>query len=525
MANPVLETVSGSIGIHRHDNYFAFKFSGSDPDEDSIEYVLYDSENQLVVQDGITFLIPRLTLNPNTGWFFGVLPTISSEKIIYNFGVAVRKVDDPGASSEIKSFSLTVLSSSSNFSISWLSDTNLGTIENGAASTASIQAESTSGAQLQYDLYDDESSVVYQRLPQGLTLNLDGTIQGRVAFINSDYDGSSLFQTYTFTARARDSLGAVSATKTFNITVRNSNTKPYENLYLISLISDQVKLRLENLETETIPFGYVYRPNDPFFGVQKKLRILIAQGLEPKLASDYLAPLSTNHYKKLIKFREPQLARALDANNKVLYEVIYLRVNEDLENLAGVSVSETLPIATGPISANSNYQDLIKDNIIEPAAEVLTPNSIQNMRNRMIESIGQANVGTLPAWMTSRQTNGVILGWIPAAVLCYIKPGFGQAVLSNMRKFDFQKNNLSFFVDRYVWDQNLSYLYDKTLEQFLDISVTTFDSNSTLFDGAGTVFMDFVETSFPFSRIAARSYEAPEKNDKYLVFPRHGVLK
>jgi hypothetical protein len=522
MANPVLTTPSGSIGIHRSDNRFAFRFTGTDPDSAPFEFILYNSNNQPDAN-----VIPGLTLNSTTGWLFGSIPEISQNQITYTFGVAVRSISAPVTTSAIVVFEFTVLSGAANIEINWITDANLGEIQNGFISTLSIQAESSTGSPLEYSLYNnpDPSDVVYQRLPQGLTLNLDGSIQGRVAFIDSDFTGDFEPQTYSFTAQARDFTGTVSSRKTFSITVKNSNTKPFENAYFISLVSDEVKLRLENIESEYFPFDYVYRANDPFFGVQKKLRILLANGLNPESAASYAAALDSNYYKKLIRLSEPRLARALDANNRIIYEAIYLRVIDDLENSQGESVAASLPIVTGAVELNSNYQSLTQDNEIVPPASTVMPNSIKNMRAGLLNTIGQYNRGTLPAWMTSRQLSGEVLGWIPAAVLAYIKPGFGQVVLNNLVKNKVQGSSLNFWVDRLVWDQNLSYVYNKTLEQFLGISFTTFDSDTTVFDGTGTKIQEFVETAFPFGRIAPRSYEAPEKNDKYLVFPRHGVLK
>jgi hypothetical protein len=521
MANPVLTTPSGSIGIHRSDNRFAFGFTGTDPDSDPFEFVLYNSANEPVSE-----VVPGLVLDPNTGWLYGSIPNLAAPETVFNFGIAVRRVSDPSDSSAIVPFSFTVLNETANLTINWITDVNLGEIQNGFISTLSVRAESSTGSQLEYFLYNDPSNTVAQRLPQGLRLNPDGNIQGRAAFIDSDFTGSFADQILEFTAQAKNSTGIVSAPRTFSITVKNTNITPFEDLYLISLVSDDVKLKLEDVESDFVPFEYVYRVNDPFFGVPKKLRILMANGLNPAPESSYLAALSRNHYKKLIKFSEPRLARALDARNQVIYEVIYLRVLDDLENAQGISVSESVPIlALNAVGLDSNYQSLTSDNIISPPATEARPNSIQNMRSRILNTVGQANRGTLPAWMTSRQTSGEVLGWIPAAVLAYIKPGFGQTVLNNFIKSNFQAGSLDFWVDRLVWDQNLSYVYDRNLSDFLGISLTTFDSASTVFDGAGTRLQDFVEISSPFEKIPPRSYEAPEKNDKYLVFPLHGVLK
>jgi hypothetical protein len=519
MANPSVTTPSGSIGTHRSDNRFAFEFSGTDPDSDPIEFVLFDTAEQEVAQ-----VVPGLALDPSTGWLYGLIPAQTNSRT-YEFLVAVRKVSNPSAISEKVPFSLEVLSSAGGFSIRWITDAALGSIENGAISTLRVQAESSSGATLEYRLASGSSPVNYQRLPQGLTLALNGSIQGRVAFIDSDFTGDFADQIREFTVVAQDTAGLVSATRTFTLVVKNTNQVPFENVYLLSLVSEQQRDLIDSVQSLAVPLNTVYRPSDPEFGIQKKLRILIATGLNPATDTDYLAALSRNHHRRPIKFSEPRLARALNLQNQVIYEVIYLRVLDDLENSQGQSVSSTISVTTGAVGLDSAYQSLVKDTEISPAATEITPNSISNMRNRIINTIGVANAGILPAWMASVQTSGQSLGWIPAAVLAYLEPGTGQTVLNNLIKSGFSSSDLNFVADRYVCDQNLSYVYDKTLEQYLDISVTTFDSNTLELDGGGTRIQDFLELSFPFRRIAPRSFEAPEKNDKYLVFPRYGVFK
>jgi hypothetical protein len=82
------------------------------------------------------------------------------------------------------------------------------------------------------------------------------------------------------------------------------------------------------------------------------------------------------------------------------------------------------------------------------------------MRDQVIDTVGQ--VGTiLPRWMTSKQANGRVLGFVPAWVLCYAKPGKGNQILYYIReKFGQQLNTIDFKVDRYELDRLLSYDWD-----------------------------------------------------------------
>jgi hypothetical protein len=82
------------------------------------------------------------------------------------------------------------------------------------------------------------------------------------------------------------------------------------------------------------------------------------------------------------------------------------------------------------------------------------------MRDQVIDTVGQ--VGTiLPAWMTSKQANGRVLGFTPAWVLAYVKPGRGDQIAYYIRtKFGERLNLIDFEVDRYELDRLLSIHWD-----------------------------------------------------------------
>lgn len=78
--------------------------------------------------------------------------------------------------------------------------------------------------------------------------------------------------------------------------------------------------------------------------------------------------------------------------------------------------------------------------------------NINNMRDNLRE-VGATNRNFVPLWMRSPQTGSVNeLGYTPAIVLCYCKPGFGEIVKSAVEanNFDFKKFNLD--IDRYIID-------------------------------------------------------------------------
>jgi len=169
----------------------------------------------------------------------------------------------------------------------------------------------------------------------------------------------------------------------------------------------------------------------------------------------------------------------------VIYEVVYSAIQDNLLNNEGLSVSKqvTLPY---PI----NEADSTEINTVYP-------NSLINMRDQVIDTVGQiANI--LPLWMTSKQTNGRVLGFTPSWVLAYVKPGRGDQVAYYVRtKFGERLNLIDFEVDRYELDRLLSHNWDPAG-----------DSTTGAWEPAAA------ETTFDL----VNHYELPEPNDSSFVF-------
>jgi len=86
-----------------------------------------------------------------------------------------------------------------------------------------------------------------------------------------------------------------------------------------------------------------------------------------------------------------------------------------LVNAEGVSVSKqvTLPYPTEVAGQGT--------------VTTVYPNSLINMRNQVIDTVGQIS-NILPLWMTCKQANGDVLGFTPAWVIAYAKPGCGNQI-------------------------------------------------------------------------------------------------
>lgn len=194
---PILLTPQGSLGLIRADNYFAFQFEAVDFDGDAIEYSIsvgagLGFDATLFDEDGIGFdrgafsLPPGLQLDPETGFLYGYVPFLGTTDNTYQFGIRVRKRDQPAFVSDFYFFTLRIVGNIDT-DITWLTPSDLGVINNGAVSTLAVEAVNIGGRTLQYRLVPGSDS----RLPQGLTLQPSGVISGRVSFNTFALDGGT----------------------------------------------------------------------------------------------------------------------------------------------------------------------------------------------------------------------------------------------------------------------------------------------------------------------------------------------
>ena len=169
-----------------------------------------------------------------------------------------------------------------------------------------------------------------------------------------------------------------------------------------------------------------------------------------------------------------------------MYEVVYSPVIGGLTNNDGVSVGKEVVLPYPVTGADSTE------------ISIVYPNSLVNMRDQVIDVIGQISV-MLPQWMISKQSNGQILGFTPAWVLAYTKPGKSDQIAYYIREqFGEQLNLVDFEVDRYEVDRTLS----KNWDPIYDSTVGSWIPNppeSTTFD------------------IEAH-YQLPEPNDSSFIF-------
>jgi hypothetical protein len=220
------------------------------------------------------------------------------------------------------------------------------------------------------------------------------------------------------------------------------------------------------LSEQLILNEYLYRPEDPNFGKATNVIYAHAYGIYANDLDAYIAAVTKNHYWRNITLGEIKTAVAKNDQGEIIYEVVYSSVIDNLINPQGVSVSKEIfwprfiDLNLGPwytsvsnlytsyIGASIQGQSLLTENINnisteslftietesgQPAyytslssglARILYPNSLPNMREQVGDELGQEyNFRLYPKWMTSQQANGSTLGFTPAWVIAYCKPG------------------------------------------------------------------------------------------------------
>ena len=580
---PVLLTESTGLGRISHDNRFNFQFVGKDFDSVPIDYIL-DSGS----------LPTGLSLDTKSGWLTGTLPNFSATETNFNFGIKVRKRNNTAYVSTATSFTITVVGDVDS-TVTW-PDRNL-TIIAGEQSQLNVIASISDNRPVQYELKSGSTSVIAgnfvvgetytivsagttdfisigsadntvgtiftatdigsgsgtaslgtNKLPQGLKLNEDGLIVGRVSFENMTFDtGTTTFdvtnvytntttfeQVYSFVARIFSADGVIDTYKKFTITLDVSTNKPYESLYARALPPQAQKDIYDNLiqNNDDIPQQDVYRASDYAFGIQKDIRTVIASGLTPAQETDYVEAMSKNFWNNTLRFGGFKTARALNSDGTVKYEVVYVELVDNTQGIdptTGLSASPVLrqdvrsntSTWTNPLAVSETMPDVSHGHYLASQANDyhVYPNSIENMRSRLKSDIGYQILErkVLPDWMQDKQADDTVLGWTLAAPIVYCKPGTSAKIKyrleERIKTANLNIKLISFEIDRLILDNNLSKYFDKTTGKYTLTSETAFDLNdpTTTFDGDGTRFFASIDV-----------YSSKDDGDKFVKFQQAG---
>lgn len=454
-------TVPAYIGKYTSDNLFSFKILGYDFDGNELEYFANG-------------LPPGLSIDISTGWITGT-PIIADNSISqFGFTAYVRKKNNPSIVSSVFEFTF-ILTNAVNGTITWVTPSDLGIIFNNSVSILSINADCS--VPLLYELIDGS-------LPTNLSLLSSGEIAGTVAF-NSSTELLSVGDktSYTFTVRAfSPQYPIVKSEQTFTLTVEQVFENPMDTVYIKCTPSIADRQLLDSLlnNSELIPSEYLYRPDDSNFGKATSVIYNHAYGINASNFDEYIAAVTKNHYWRNITLGQINTAIARDQNTgEILYEVVYSMIYDNLVNYndstsfmisdqtsivnpQGISVSKEV-IWPRPIPLNPEHTAY---------TSVVYPNSLINMRQQIVDILGQEqNTNIFPLWMTTQQLNGSSLGYVPAWVICYTKPGYAETVKNNINNNwkdivgrPLALNLINFKIDRFTVNKSMTYDYDTTLD-------------------------------------------------------------
>lgn len=462
-------TSNAPLGTFPVNNYFAFKMIGHDFDGDELVYTF-------------SSLPLGLVGNTSTGWITGT-PTLPTDDIqSFNFTVSVAKLIDPSIFSVNYNFNV-IFEKNIPGTITWISTSNLGTISNGTISVFTVEA--LSDVPLVYE-------VINGMLPPNLSMSSTGNIIGKVAYQPTDTllpVGTTTQFTFTVKAYNTDYPTIILSTKEFTITVvqvfdepNDPLNRPTDTLYIKASPQLSDRRILETLLDNPllIPNNYIYRPDDPNFGKASSVIYQHAYGINASSINEYLAAVQQNHYWRRITLGPIKTAVARNSLGEIIYEVVYSEVVDNLINPNGESIPEeiiwprNIPLDLGAwftsvLNVYTSYVSIdgqdYYTSLTPGTARYLYPNSLVNMRDRVGQELGIVlNTDLLPLWMISQQENGSSLGFIPAWVICYTKPGYSKTIANNINNnWPYTLNEINFEIDRFSVSKTSTYDYNNNV--------------------------------------------------------------
>lgn len=303
-----------------------------------IEITVYDDTQDRIILD--TGLTRTLNLNRNIG-----IALLSGGSFSKEFsGVESDGVNNPFKD---KTFTVKIIGEIES-TIRYITNSDLGTINANFPSDLRIEAVTTvPDSRLVYTIIDG-------KLPNGLTLTYSGEIIGKaykyptgnflgLTSIDKDnftLDGgeTTLDRLYTFTVNAQDRFGFSAVERTFTLRVNDQDRKLYSNIYIEPLLKESNRLIYSNFvaNPDIFPPEVIYRPNDPEFGIKKKIRMLMYAGIEQKTIEYFVGHAAKYHKRRRFQIGEFKTAVAkYPGSNDIVYEVVYAEVLDPAEPRTG----------------------------------------------------------------------------------------------------------------------------------------------------------------------------------------------
>jgi len=459
--------------------------------------------------------------DPGTGDIYGVIPYQPAITKRYQFTLSASRTGNKGDSvTSSRTFDLNIIGDINSI-ITWQTPANLGKVDANYNTTLTLLATSNiPDSVVIYTMSDGETT---RMANLGLTLNADGEIigminqfhnptTGKLGLITYDnftthlgnstvvndpasaireapttFDGNATTfdRSFVFSVTASDQYYYNQVDRKFTITISTPNTINYSNIvakpFLIASQRTTWRSFINNPNVFTPTT--IYRSNDPAFGVQSDLQMLIYAGIETKSAGVYISAMGLNHKRKRFLFGDVKKAVAVDPVSGVsVYEAIYIQMLDPMEpdgkHLPNKIIFDSLDPDT--ITADETYltdqplsqlrADSTGYEASNPKPNTYFPNSISNWRDRIENWRDNAGSGIghernyLPLWMRSiPKGTKAQLDYVLAIPLCFCKPGQGNTVLRNITTSKFDFSQINYEIDRYIINQVTGYYSDKYL--------------------------------------------------------------
>jgi hypothetical protein len=400
---------------------------------------------------------PGLELETITGELYGRIPYQPAYSQTYRFTVGTIKTDQQTGSTVVSNqiFLLTVKGDVESY-IQYVSTSSLGVIFPGQISELEVVAKNVNAD------YAVEYELVSGQLPAGLSLGSDGTIQGKVKYKSQTYfdfttpetfhefllDGgtTTIDQNWYFTVRASDVYRYSAIEQTFYITVIEETPTEYTRIFVKPFLSPEKRTAYRDFVNNPIVFdsALMYRPNDPEFGVQHQIKMVIETGIEKAPIAKYAEAMQQYFQRKRFYFGDIFTITAQDSSGKNVYEIICIDI---IDNTMVGKYSPEYAISLG------NMQRQLEGIVIDPDQPILVDEHLR------------------PRYMTTPMpSDGIPLGFIKALPICYVLPGNSEKVLSRIKASGFDFKQFDFDTDRIIIETPLEpeengWLYYPTSEQ------------------------------------------------------------
>lgn len=511
---------------------------------------VYDTGPIAYTLDTPNSLPPGMNFDSVTAEVYGRIPYQPAITKTYSFTItATRYGDDGEVANSSRTFTMQVVGEVDSV-ISWATDSDLGSINANFISTLKVEATSTinnavmlysvtSGrlppgltldldgeivgkvnqygdgtvyksfwkAGRQYSLNDvvKYNNIFYKAtIPNSsLSFNINqwvlhtfsdsGLILLDGESFTLDQDATSIDRVYTFTVVAKDQFNYSATSKTFSITVNTPNKLTFSNIRTKPYLKTAQRLAWRDFIDNTSIFTpkSIYRPNDPNFGLQTELNMLIYAGIETTEAAKYISAIGLNHKRKRFTFGNVKKAIAkVPGTNNIVYEVVYVEMFDPLEPNGKKLPNKITTVGKTPSPIRSDlsnsiwsrsinnlsadYPDAMRPDpiltvdslgytISDPNVSTYYPSSVSIWRDRLKNwrenpnDLNSAGFETerfyLPLWMrSSQESSKQELGFTLAVPLCFCKPGTADDIILNIKFSGFDFKVLDYTVDRYIID-------------------------------------------------------------------------